>query len=191
MEEMKLDRDNSLYGKFATRKAKRAIRVLFMCLFFLQIMVNFDNGAVPALLSDIKNEFHISPFEEGLVAGLQYVGLTGMSPISGMILQSKWKKQYILGTVVMLNGCAILLLPVAPGNATWLVLLSRLLVGISQATYLVFAPVWVDEFSPNNKKALWMSLCQAGIPLGIMVGYGVSGAMRSQGLSWKVPFFLA
>ena len=189
MEEMKLDRDNSLYGKFATRKAKRAIRVLFMCLFFLQIMVNFDNGAVPALLSDIKNEFHISPFEEGLVAGLQYVGLTGMSPISGMILQSKWKKQYILGTVVMLNGCAILLLPVAPGNATWLVLLSRLLVGISQATYLVFAPVWVDEFSPNNKKALWMSLCQAGIPLGIMVGYGVSGAMRSQGLSWKVPFF--
>ena len=32
-------------------------------------------------------------------------------------------------------------------------------------------------------------LCQAGIPLGIMVGYGVSGAMRSQGLSWKVPFF--
>ena len=78
-----------------------------------QIMVNFDNGAVPALLSDIKNEFHISPFEEGLVAGLQYVGLTGMSPISGMILQSKWKKQYILGTVVMLNGCAILLLPLA------------------------------------------------------------------------------
>ena len=88
----------------ATRKAKRAIRVLFMC--FFTNYGEFYNGAVPALLSDIKNEFHISPFEEGLVAGLQYVGLTGMSPISGMILQ-KWKKQYILGTVVMLNGCAI------------------------------------------------------------------------------------
>ncbi len=184
------EHNHAMYGKFATPKAKRAIRLLFMCLFFLQIMVNFDNGAVPALLSDIKNEFHITPFQEGLVAGLQYVGLTGMSPFSGMILQSKLKKQHVLGTVVMLNGLAILLLPFAPSNSTWLVLISRLSVGISQATYLVFAPVWVDEFSPDNKKALWMSLCQAGIPLGIMVGYGVSGALRADGLPWQTPFYI-
>ena len=190
MEEMKLDADSSLYGKLSTNKSRRAVNIIFVSLFVLQIMVNFDNGAVPALLADIKAEFKITSFEEGLIAGLQYVGLTGMSPLSGMILQSKWKKQYVLGTAVILNALSIFLLPLAPPDATWLILLSRMFVGISQATYLVFAPVWVDEFSPENKKSLWLSLCQAGIPLGIMVGYGVSGALRNQNLSWKIPFYL-
>ena len=151
-------------------------------------MVNFDNGAVPALLADIRpssRSRRLRRFDRRAAVRRPH----GMSPVSGMILQSKWK-QYVIGTAVILNALSIFLLPLAPSDATWLILLSRLCVGISQATYLIFAPVWVDEFSPDNKKSLWLSLCQAGIPLGIMVGYGVSGALRNENLSWKIPFYL-
>jgi hypothetical protein len=40
-----------------------------------------------------------------------------------------------------------------------------------QSALVVYAPIWVDEFAPPDACTLWMSLMQAGVPLGVMAGY--------------------
>merc|ERR1711871_1539299 len=177
-------------GKDLSRKDLRSLNCLFWSLFFLQITVNFDNGCVPAVLSDITEEFRFSPILQGYLLSFQYVGLTAMSPVSGVILQTRWKKSIVLGTCIILNSSAVLMLAFAPDNFPWLALASRILIGLSQSTFVIYAPVWVDEFAPRSKQALWLSLCQAGIPLGIMVGYATAGSMKAAHAGWRVPLVI-
>ena len=49
----------------------------------------------------------------------------------------------------------------------------------------------VDEFAPKTHCTTWMSLVQAGVPLGIMAGYTVSGFLAANtNFSWRVSFYI-
>lgn len=50
-----------------------------------------------------------------------------------------------------------------------LLLTSRLLIGFTQAPFVIYAPVWVDEFAPPRKAALWMGLMQGSAVVGVTV----------------------
>ena len=50
-----------------------------------------------------------------------------------------------------------------------LLLTSRLLVGLTQAPFVIYAPVWVDEFAPPKKAALWMGIMQGAAVVGVTV----------------------
>ena len=43
--------------------------------------------------------------------------------------------------------------------------------GSSQAFWVVYGPVWVNNFSPHNKQALWLGMLAGFSPVGIMLGY--------------------
>lgn len=48
-----------------------------------------------------------------------------------------------------------------------------------------------DEYSPKSLQTLWLSLLQAGIPLGIMAGYLVSGLLsRYSPQNWLISFWV-
>ncbi|CDI87488.1 hypothetical protein, conserved [Eimeria praecox] len=73
-----------------------------------------------------------------------------------------------------LTPCALLLLS------------SRLLVGLTQAPFVIFAPVWVDEFAPPKKAALWMGVMQGAAVVGVTVGYLAAGALSVYlGFNWR------
>ena len=66
---------------------QRVIKKIFYTIFIAEMVINFDSGAVPAVLSSIKKDFILEPWELGLLGGLQYIGLVFMSPFAGMLLQ--------------------------------------------------------------------------------------------------------
>lgn len=37
---------------------------------------------------------------------------------------------------------------------------------------------------------MWMSMLQAGIPLGIMLGYALGGAITNAGAAWQTNLFI-
>ncbi|KAL8446138.1 hypothetical protein Emag_004824 [Eimeria magna] len=67
-----------------------------------------------------------------------------------------------------------------------LLLCSRLLVGFTQAPFVIYAPVWVDEFAPPKKAALWMGIMQGAAVVGVTVGYLCAGVLSVYlGLNWR------
>ena len=40
--------------------------------------------------------------------------------------------------------------------------------------------MWVDEFGPEDKRTLWMALCQASVPIGVMLGYLIAGYVEEK-----------
>ena len=42
----------------------------------------------------------------------------------------------------------------------------RIMMGFSQAFCVIYAPVWVNEFSPSHSSTLWMGMLHSFVPLG-------------------------
>ena len=166
---------------------QRVIKKIFYTIFIAEMVINFDSGAVPAVLSSIKKDFILEPWELGLLGGLQYIGLVFMSPFAGMLLQ-KYPTKLVLACSLFANLGCVFMLACAPSKF-WL-LFSRLGIGITQTTPCVYAPVWVDEFAADDSATVWMSVLQAGVPLGVMVGYSVAGAMANSGIHWSYAIWV-
>eukprot|EP00128_Syssomonas_multiformis_P018483 Colp12_sorted_trinity150504_noHs@25141 len=165
----------------------RKLRWMFTLLIMIQVMLNYDSGAIPAGLSDIKRQFNLSYVEDGLLGSLVYVGLTVSCLISGPLLQ-RFKPKRVVAFTLSLNAGFCLLFAAAPNTVA--LMFSRVGVGMSHAFMVIYTPVWVDEFAPRESCTLWMSLGQAGAPLGIMLGYLVSGIVSAQGGNVRIAFFI-
>jgi MFS family permease len=75
----------------------------------------------------------------------------------------------------------------------YLIYLSRIGMGITQAFCVIYGPVWVNEFSPPTSTTKWMGLLQAAVPLGVMLGYAIAGSFINFGggfLSWRLAIQL-
>ena len=42
----------------------------------------------------------------------------------------------------------------------------RFMMGFSQAFCVIYAPVWINEFSPSHSSTLWMGMLHSFVPLG-------------------------
>merc|ERR1711871_919891 len=89
-------------GKDLSRKDLRSLNCLFWSLFFLQITVNFDNGCVPAVLSDITEEFRFSPILQGYLLSFQYIGLTSSYARARILVLTRWLCPMLLMTAALL-----------------------------------------------------------------------------------------
>merc|ERR1719174_3134997 len=121
--------------------------------------------------------------ELGVLGALPYVGLTLSSSMWGRLLQQKSPRQ-VVSVGLFCNMLAVALMAispdvelVAPGRAKWCLIVSKLLIGFTQAGSVVYGPVWVDEFAPEGLGGIWMGSLQGGAALGVMAGYAVTGAI--------------
>mmetsp|Transcript_45104 Transcript_45104/g.111844 ORF Transcript_45104/g.111844 Transcript_45104/m.111844 type:complete len:607 (+) Transcript_45104:76-1896(+) len=138
--------------------------------------------------------FSLGYFELGVLGSLPYVALSLVSPFVGVVLQRSPVRRVLLLSVVV-NGIACLLFGLAP--SAWLLQLTRFFVGASQAFAVIYFPVWTDAKAPGASKTLYMSMMQAGVPLGIVVGYLTGGLItsyldteHSMVAGWRLPFLL-
>ena len=58
----------------------------------------------------------------------------------------------------------------------WLALISNFLTGACQVVILAYLLVWIDKFG-CEQAALWITLLQVGVPLGIFAGYGMTSIL--------------
>ena len=42
----------------------------------------------------------------------------------------------------------------------------------------IYLPVWCDQFGMRNKKTLMISIIQAGSPIGVVLGYFLTSAIK-------------
>lgn len=69
-------------------------------------------------------------------------------------------------------------------------LFARFLSGFSQVILSIFLPVWVDAFSPREKKTKWMTLIITAAPGGLFVGYSMTACIVMFDISWWWAFYI-
>jgi MFS transporter, Spinster family, sphingosine-1-phosphate transporter len=143
---------------------------LFKYIILAQIVVYIEAGAIPALLTQLKVIFNMSYNEQGALGGVVYLFLSMACPLAGYLFRV-WSPRAVLSATLSLNLLATLGFALTPDEWTKALIVSRAMIGFTQAFVMVYSPVWVDEFAPPARRTAHMSYLQGSVPIGIMVGY--------------------
>jgi MFS family permease len=52
---------------------------------------------------------------------------------------------------------------------------------------VIYFPVWIDQFGPTKSKTILMTFLQVGVPLGIVIGYGIVSFIKNN-IGWQYGF---
>ncbi len=140
------------------------VKWVFRILLFSQMLVNYDSGAIPRVLKDLQKDFGVDDAALAVLGGVPYVGITCSAGFSGYLLQTYSQKTVLIGALV-LNACSCLLMSIA--WEWWQLVLARCLIGVTQAPFVIYSTVWVEEYAPLKNKTTWVGLLQIGKSLRI------------------------
>ena len=162
--------------------SKSRQKMMFAGFCLLEVVANFDAGLLPACEMHVSTEYGLAHTEAGLLGGLVYFGMVIGTPLAGFYLTNTDNQNSLMIVGPLLNSLSILMFATAPTRHFLFV--GRTLMGISQGAIFVYAPVWVDEFSPESAQAMWMATLQGSVVLGIVLGYVVAGAFVGYWQPW-------
>ncbi|KRX08858.1 Major facilitator superfamily domain, general substrate transporter [Pseudocohnilembus persalinus] len=163
---------------------QKKLGLIYAVILCTNVLVNFDHGIIPAATKQIKEDLNIDDVELGLLGSVVYAGLLGGSVAATYVFQNFKTKQIIVSTVV---AYALSLALFLVTSNIFLLGVSRTLVGFFQVFLVVFFPVWVDLHG-GKRSTMWLTFLQLGVPLGVVIGYCVTGIYITQFDKWQYSF---
>ncbi len=165
---------------------RRPVTILVL-LTGLNLFNYLDRLVLAAVLPKIQNELGLSNFLGGLLETVFLVGYFATAPIFGALGDRVARKWLIAGGVIVWSAatCASGLATTALG-----LVLSRVFVGIGEASYATLAPTIIDDITPPEKRGRALAYFYAATPIGGALGYLVGGYVESR-WGWRSAFFVA
>lgn len=149
--------------------------------------INFlDRLSIAAVLSHIIKYYDFSAFQSGLLSTCFLVGYMLTAPVFGY-LGDKYSRKYILVGGVVFWSLSAFWASVISQEHYVLFFISRMLVGVGEASYSTIAPTIIaDLFEPQERK-LGLSIFYFAIPIGSGLGFLMGNLALNLG-DWRWIF---
>ncbi|KOB59678.1 hypothetical protein PFHG_01437 [Plasmodium falciparum HB3] len=171
-----------LIETFNKKKSSEHILTLTLSLMIcISILCNYDHGAIPVTLEEIQKDFPLSYIEQSLLGSLVYFGLIIGTIMASILFELLSAKLLVTISIILLS---ISLYIFSHANCITFMYISRFVNGLCQAIPVVYLPVWVDEFSPDEKATQWMSYIQLASIGGTVFGYFLGGILSNNSYSY-------
>ncbi|KAK7195640.1 Organic Anion Transporter Polypeptide (OATP) family protein [Novymonas esmeraldas] len=159
---------------------------------WLKTIGSFDSGAFSAALGapdGISEAWRLDAGLQGTLTSSVFLGNVVGCPLAGHLF-SRYNEKRVLCAALVVHTVFTFLFAAFPTYDA--ALLNRFCIGVSLAFIVVYTPVWVDEFAPATQQSLWMASHNAGVPLGIMLGYVLAAAPQSftSTIGWSWSFYI-
>jgi MFS transporter, Spinster family, sphingosine-1-phosphate transporter len=169
-------------------KNRKAIIVLLTALNLLNYI---DRMIVAAVLSKVRlpvaqGGLDLSDVESGLLATAFLLGYFVTSPLFGARADKGSRKGLIALGVAIWSIATI-----ASGFATSaaMMLLTRVVVGVGEASYATLAPTIIDDLTPPASKGRALAIFYLAMPVGSALGYVVGGFIEAR-WGWRAAFYI-
>ena len=171
-----------------TPKAKKNAALLPVLVLFAVNILNFYDRLVPgALVEPIRKEFHLSDTQIGLLGSIFIWPYAVIGVLMGRLADSASRKKLLawgLAVWASLTACAA----IAAHYST--LLISRLGVGLGEATCAPAATSWLGDLYPPEKRSRVLALFMLGVPIGSAMAAFFSGVI-AQAHGWRAAMALA
>ncbi|XQJ26974.1 Sugar (and other) transporter/Major Facilitator Superfamily/Organic Anion Transporter Polypeptide (OATP) family, putative [Leishmania guyanensis] len=159
---------------------------------WLKTIGSFDSGAFSAALgapNGISETWDLSTKLQGTLISSVFLGNVLGCPLAGHLF-SRYDEKRVLCAALIVHTVFTFLYAALPIYGV--ALLNRFFIGVSLSFIVVYTPVWVDEFAPKNRQSVWMASHNAGVPLGIMLGYLLAAGPPAftSSISWCWSFYI-
>ncbi len=146
-----------------------------------------DRYVGAALVTPIKNEFHLSDAQVGLLA-TAFLLVYAVAALPFGYWGDRGVRRTVIGVGVTIWSLATLFSGLAANYVQ--LFLSRAAVGIGEASYYPAGTSLVSDFFPKEQRGRVMSIWGAGSVIGIAVAYAGGGYVGDH-FGWRSAFFIA
>ena len=158
---------------------------IFVVFLLSNLFLNYDTGVIPASLIEITKEINLDYSEQALIGSLVYLGLSCSSIFVSLIF-SKFGSRKVCSTILLLNCLSCFIFSFSSNK---IILFSmRFMMGATEAFIVIYAPVWVNNYSPIEHNATWMGILHSCTALGVVLGYLIASIIIyffNEALTWR------
>lgn len=173
-------------GATAVARVGRDAAVAFRVMFAINLFNYLDRYVLPAVLSSVQKEFHLSDTQSGAL-GTAFLLVYALSALPFSLWADRGVRKNVVAVCVAIWSIATTLSGFATGFAT--LFLARALVGVGEAGYFPAGTSLLSDYFPRAARARVMSRWGAGQLLGIAIGFGLGGVIAGK-FGWRVAFLV-
>jgi predicted MFS family arabinose efflux permease len=163
-----------------------SVRVSLLVLFLVNALNIFDRQALGALLEPLRHEFALSDTQLGALPTVFTIvyAVAGL-PLARLADRGSRRRLLAAGVGVWAGLTAL------GGLAVnyWMLLVTRLGVGIGEAVCAPTATSWIGDLVPPQRRARAMAGFMMAVPVGVMLSFAISGP-AAQAYGWRTALAL-
>jgi predicted MFS family arabinose efflux permease len=166
---------------------RKSATFAIVVLFAINILNFYDRQVAGAVVEPMRKEFHLNDFQIGLLT----TAMTLLYAIVGVPLgriADVWQRKRLLAWGIVVWSALTAMTYFAASYA--MVMVSRLGVGVGEATCAPTATSWLGDLVPRDKRARVLALFMLGVPIGGALSYFFSGPI-AQAYGWRVAMIVA
>lgn len=165
-----------------TKQVKHTIAIVLFCQFLICLGMSLIFPVMPF----IKNEYHFSAFDMGMMSSLFALVQFIASPIVGRISDQFGRKPMLVWGLIIF-GIAEFVFAIT--SKLWLFDLSRAVDGLSAAMFVPTSMALAADITTKKQRAKVIGWLSASFSGGLMLGPGIGGLLA--GIHYKMPFWIA
>ncbi|XP_030909478.2 protein spinster homolog 2 isoform X1 [Melopsittacus undulatus] len=142
-----------------------------------------DRYTVAGVLLDIQQHFGVKDSGAGLLQTVFICSFMVAAPIFGY-LGDRFNRKVILSCGIFFWSAVTFSSSFITEQYFWLLVLSRGLVGIGEASYSTIAPTIIGDLFTKNTRTLMLSVFYFAIPLGSGLGYITGSSVKQVAGDW-------
>ena len=142
--------------------------IIFFYIISLSLFESLDQGIIPTSVRTIKIDLKINDIQYGTFNSLFFFGKI-LGSFSFIFLLNKLNRKIILIISLIIYGISLFIFRFFSHIQT--LYISRTIIGFFDVFFIVYPPVWSDQYGIKNKKTLMMVLVQIFKPSGVMIGF--------------------
>ena len=165
-----------------SKEVKRIIAVVIFCEFLICLGMSLIFPVMPF----IKNEYHFSAFDMGVMSSLFAFVQFIASPIVGRISDKTGRKPMLVWGLLVFSIAEFVF---ALAQQLWLFDLSRAVDGLSAAMFVPTSMALAADLTSVKDRAKVIGWLSAAFSGGLILGPGLGGILAN--ISYKFPFWVA
>ena len=165
-----------------TKEVKKIIAVVIFC----ELLICLGMSLIFPVMPFIKNEYHFSAFDMGVMSSLFAFVQFVASPVVGRISDRTGRKPMLVWGLLVFSLAEFVF---AAASHLWLFDLSRAVDGLSAAMFVPTSMALAADLTSVKDRAKVIGWLSAAFSGGLILGPGIGGVLA--GISYKTPFWVA
>ncbi|XP_048645663.1 protein spinster homolog 1 isoform X2 [Marmota marmota marmota] len=161
--------------------AHSALIVAVLC--YINLLNYMDRFTVAGVLPDIEQFFDIGDSSSGLIQTVFISSYMVLAPVFGY-LGDRYNRKYLMCGGIAFWSMVTLGSSFIPRERFWLLLLTRGLVGVGEASYSTIAPTLIADLFVADQRSRMLSVFYFAIPVGSGLGYIAGSKVKDVAGDW-------
>ena len=157
--------------------------IAYFVMISIEMAINVSSGVLSAASKTIKKQYTMLDVEFGYFGLAQGIGRT-IGSIFYTVMVNQISAKWLGGAFSIVKGFVLASFELT--QSKWVLIFLRGIIGFVHMPPSTYIPIWIDQYGLRNYKTVQMSLLQALVPVGKVLGFVLVNVFGDE--RWKLAY---